>query len=87
MCSAFSEFVRRFGRFTQIVRKTSHSGVAIRSVVVRPPPEPIQRIEIICGNLRNLRMFLLVTQGFNRVERGGFARWIKTEEDADGCAE
>jgi len=30
---------------------------------------------------------LLVAERFDGVERGGFARWIKTKEDADGCAE
>ncbi len=28
-----------------------------------------------------------VAERFDGVERGGFARWIKAEEDADGCAE
>ena len=30
---------------------------------------------------------LFVAERFDGVERGGFARWIKAEEDADGCAE
>ena len=28
---------------------------------------------------------LFVAERFDGVERGGFARWIKAEEDADGC--
>jgi hypothetical protein len=32
-------------------------------------------------------MILFVAERFDGVERGGFARWIKAEEDADGCAE
>jgi hypothetical protein len=28
-----------------------------------------------------------VTKRFDGVERGGFARWIKAKEDADGSAE
>jgi len=30
---------------------------------------------------------LLVTEGFDGVERGGFTCWIKAEEHANGCAE
>lgn len=30
---------------------------------------------------------LFVAERFDGVERGGFACWIKAEEDADGCAE
>jgi hypothetical protein len=30
---------------------------------------------------------LLVAQRFDGIERGGFARWIKTEEHADSSAE
>jgi hypothetical protein len=45
---------------------------------------PLQQTRIIRGNLRTL---LLIAQGFDRIERGGFARWIKPEEDADGSAE
>jgi hypothetical protein len=32
-------------------------------------------------------MILFVAERFDGVESGGFARWIKTEEDADGRAE
>ena len=32
-------------------------------------------------------VILFVAERFDGVERGGFARWIKAEEDADGCAE
>ena len=30
---------------------------------------------------------LFVAQSLNRIELRGFARWIKAEEHADGCAE
>ena len=30
---------------------------------------------------------LFVAERFDGVERGGFARWIKPKEDADGSAE
>jgi hypothetical protein len=32
-------------------------------------------------------MILFVAERFDGVECGGFARWVKAEEDADGCAE
>jgi hypothetical protein len=32
-------------------------------------------------------MISFVAERFDGVECGGFARWIKAEEDADGCAE
>jgi hypothetical protein len=47
----------------------------------------VRRLLKICVNLRNLRMISFVAEGFDGVERGGFARRVKAEEDADGCAE
>jgi hypothetical protein len=38
-------------------------------------------------DIRASSFLSFVAERFDGVERGGFARWIKAEEDADGCAE
>ena len=38
-------------------------------------------------DIRASSFVLFVAERFDGVECGGFTRWIKAEEDADGCAE
>ena len=38
-------------------------------------------------DIRASSFVLFVAERFDGVERGGFARWIKAEEDADSSAE
>ena len=38
-------------------------------------------------DIRALSFVSFVAERFDGIERGGFARWIKAEENADGCAE
>ena len=41
----------------------------------------------LCFDIRASSFVSFVAERFDGVERGGFACWVKAEEDANGCTE